>query len=116
MLLGRDVRKRMSMRHSSWKFITFRSVVVLASAATFAASLTRIAIVADGSDRSVDQLPFYGIGLLIDGGFGMFDDYLNLLMWPLVVVTWMLACRKRFAAAVIAALVAGALAWGYQGR
>jgi hypothetical protein len=104
------------MRHSPWNLTTLRSVVVLFGAITFAASLTQIAVVVDGSDRSIERLPFYGLELLILGGFSVFDDGLNLLMWPLVVAVWVLACCKRSVATVIAALVAGALMLGYQDR
>jgi len=105
------------MRRSSGIFTMLRSVVVLTSAATFAASLTQVGVVVDGSDRSIERLNNYGLDLLISGGFGVLDDPLNLLVWPLVVTVWVLACRKRFAAAaVIAGLVVGALTWGYQDR
>ncbi len=82
------------MRHSPWNLTTLRSVVVLTGATTFAASLTQIAFVVDGSDRSIERLPFYGWELLILGGFSMFADGINLLMWPLVVAAWVLACAK----------------------
>jgi hypothetical protein len=104
------------MRHSSWIFAILRSVVVLAGAAIFAASLTQVGVVVDGSDRSVEQLNDYGWDLLISGGFGVLDDPLNLLVWPLLVIVWVLACRKRFATALIVGLVVGALTLAYQGR
>jgi hypothetical protein len=104
------------MRHSSWIFAILRSVVVLAGAAIFAASLTQVGVVVDGSDRSVEQLNAYGWDLLISGGFGVLDDPLNLLVWPLLVIVWVLACRKRFATALIVGLVVGALTLAYQGR
>jgi hypothetical protein len=103
------------MRHSSWIFAILRSVVVLAGAAIFAASLTQVGVVVDGSDRSVEQLNAYGWDLLISGGFGVLDDPLNLLVWPLLVIVWVLACRKRFATALIVGLVVGALTLAYQG-
>lgn len=82
------------MRHNPWIFTTLRSVVVLTGATTFAASLTQITVVVDGSDRSIERLPFHGLDLLILGGSSVFDDGLNLLMWPLVVAAWVLACCK----------------------
>jgi len=104
------------MRHP-WKFRTLRLVVVLASAATFAASLTQIAVFVDGSDRSIESLPSYGLELLIVGWFSIFDSSLNLLMWPSIVAVWVLGCRKKFvAAAITAALAAGALIWEYRDR
>ena len=102
------------MRHNPWNLTTLRSVVVLTGATTFAASLTQIAVVVDGSDRSIERLPFYGWELLILGGFSVFDNVLNLLIWPLVVAAWVLACCKRPFATLIVALVAGALMRGYQ--
>ena len=104
------------MRHSPWNFTRLRSVVVLTSAAIFAASLTQIAVVIDGSDRRIERLSFYGFELLVLGWLGAFDDYLNLMMWPLVVAVWVLACCKRPAATMIAALAAGALMWRFQDR
>jgi hypothetical protein len=97
-----------------WNLTTLRSVVVLTSATSFAVSLTQIAVVVDGSDRGVERLPFYGFELLILGGFSVLDNPLNLLMWPLVVAVWVLACCKRPFGTVILALVAGALTRGYQ--
>jgi hypothetical protein len=102
------------MRHNPWNLTTLRSVVVLAGATTFAASLTQIAVVVDGSDRSIERLPLYGLELLILGEFSVFDNGLNLLMWPLVVAVWVLACCKRSVATAIAVLVGGALMWEYQ--
>jgi hypothetical protein len=64
----------------------------------------------------MEGLPFYGLELLILGGFSVFDDSLNLLMWPLVVAVWVLACRKMCVATVVAALVACALMREYQDR
>ena len=105
------------MRRGPWIFAMFRSIVVLTSAAIFATSLTQVGIVVDGSDRSIARLYAYGWDLLISGGLGVLDDPLNLLVWPLIVTVWVLACRKRFAAAaLIAGLAVGALTWGYHDR
>ena len=107
------------MRRSSGIFTMLRSVVVLTSAATFAASLTQVGVVVDGSDRSIELfpffgIPFYGLELLILGVFSVLDHPLNLLMWPLVIAVWVFACYKMPLAVAIGALVAGALMWGYQ--
>jgi hypothetical protein len=104
------------MRRGPWIFTMLRLVVVLTGAATFAASLTQVGVVVDGSDRGIGRLAVYGWELLILGGLGLLDDPLNFLVWPLVVTAWVLACRKRFAAALIVGLVVGALAWAYQDR
>jgi hypothetical protein len=104
------------MRRNPWISTLLRSLVVLTSAVTFAASLTQVGVVVDGSDRSLERLDVYGWDLLLTGGFGLLDDPLNLLVWPMVLTAWVLACRKRFAAALIVGLVVGALAFAYRGR
>jgi hypothetical protein len=103
----------MTTSHTRWNSTTLRAVVVLAGAATFAASLTQIAVVVDGSDRSVDRLPVYGLDLLILGGLGMFDDNpFKVFIWlanPIIAVTWILYLRGRLSAALISVLTALAL-------
>src|SRR6516165_9994386 len=96
------------MRHNPWHLARLRSVVVLTSATIFVASLTQIAFVVDTSDRQVEQYSFHGAELLIVGWSSVLEGA-NLLVWPLVVVAWVLACCKRPVGAVIAASVAGAL-------
>jgi hypothetical protein len=96
------------MRPNPWHLARLRSIVVVASATTFVASLTQIAFVVETSDRQVEQYTFYGPELLIFGWASVLEGA-NLLVWPLVVAAWVLACCKRPVAAVIAASVAGAL-------
>jgi hypothetical protein len=104
------------MRRSPWIFTALRLVIVLTGTTTFLVSLTQVGVVVDGSDRGIERVNAYGWDLLMSGGFGVFDEPINLLLWPLVVTMWVLACRKRFAAALIAGLVVGALTWRYQDR
>jgi hypothetical protein len=49
------------MRHIPWNLTSLRAVAVLTAATTFAASLTQIAFIVDGSDRSIERLPCYGL-------------------------------------------------------
>lgn len=76
------------MHHHPWNLTSLRAVVVLAVATTFAASLTQIAFVVDGVDRSIERLPFYGLDLLITGWLSVFDPF-KFLLWlanPMIVV------------------------------
>jgi len=97
------------MRHNPGSLTNLRSAVVLTSAITFAASLTQIALVVDGSDRGVEQLPFYGFELLILGPWSVLDNGLNLLIWlanPIIATTWILYLRDARFAALISAVTA----------
>lgn len=78
----------------------WRWAVVLTSAALFVASLTQTACIVDNP-----LVPNrYSLELLIFGPFGILYP-LNLLVWPLVVAAWMLACKRRRVAALYAVLV-----------
>jgi hypothetical protein len=97
------------MRHNPWNLTTLRAVIVLAGATTFAASLTQIGVIVDGSDRSIERLPFYGWELLILGGLSVFGDGLKFLIWlanPIIAVTWILYLRGLRSAALISAMTA----------
>lgn len=98
-----------TMRHNPWNLTTLRAVIVLAGATTFAASLTQIGVIVDGSDRSIERLPFYGWELLILGGLSVFGDGLKFLIWlanPIIAVTWILYLRGLRSAALISAMTA----------
>jgi hypothetical protein len=100
------------MRHNPRNLTTLRAVVVLAVATTFAASLTQIAFVVDGSDRSIERLPVYGLELLLTGWLSVFDDNpFKILIWmanPILVVTWILyLCGRRSVVLITAPMALG---------
>jgi hypothetical protein len=97
-------------RHNPWNSTTLRVLTVLTSATIFVGSLTQIAYEVDGSDRNVERLAEYSLGLLITGWLGVFDDNpLKLFIWlanPMMVVTWILYLRGHRSAAWTGALFA----------
>jgi hypothetical protein len=104
-----------TMRHKPSDLTRWHLVVVLTSATIFVASLTQIAFVVDRINvhGRVEPLTSYGLELLIVGWLSVIEGR-NLLIWPLVVAGWALACCKWRVAAVIAALVAGVLMLDYR--
>ena len=94
--------------------------VVLTSVTVFIASLTQIAFAIDRNFcgecsglRPVEPLYIRGWELLIIGSWGWLEG-INLLVWPLVVAAWVLACCKRRVAAVAAGFAVLGLAYGLQ--
>jgi hypothetical protein len=85
---------------NGWNSGTWRRLaVVLTSAAAFAASLTQIACVVDNPLEPIVA----SVYLLIVGPFALMGEGVNLLVWPLVIAAWVLACFRQRLAALFAA-------------
>jgi hypothetical protein len=109
-------RNDQPMPYRGWGARRWRYTVVLTSATLFIVSLTQIACVTDlnscedcglGS-QGVKPGYLHGLEALIIGLGGVLEGP-NLLVWPLVVAAWGLACCKRPVATVIAVLVIAGL-------
>jgi hypothetical protein len=104
------------MPYRSWGALRWRCAVALTSATLFIVSLTQIAWVIDMNScedcrfgsQGVKPGYVHGFEALIIGWGGMLEGG-NLLVWPLVVAAWVLACCKRPVATVIAVLVIAGL-------
>jgi hypothetical protein len=112
--IQRAARNDQPMPYRGWHARTWSCAVVLTSATVFIASLTQIAFAIDHCGdcdglRPVEPLYFHGWELLMIGLGGWLEG-INVLVWPLVLAAWVLACCKRPVAAVIAVLVAVGLA------
>ena len=90
---------------SGWTSSGWRWAVVLTSAAAIVASLTQVAFVINISvvEGKVDPAGLPGYESLILGPAGILFGY-NLLLWPSIVATGMLAAERWHQAAAVAGL------------